>query len=295
MKPFRVVLLLVMAAAGLTLALMSRRAEPEQPRYRIVEIGTGLSEAADPGGDADPEHGPAMSIRSRSMASDQVDYLAQLPPALGRTFWVGAGRGTGDGSRDAPWRDVASAVPALRGGDRLVLLPGRYRGPLVLPDFDGEDPIQVVGARSPVFRNPDDAEAPVIRIEGRWHLIGVEIQPGASSTGIEIATDQEVELRFLHINSGGRDGIVIGESARDVTILESHVHHVGGTDGAGIRIVEGARDLNLIRNKVHGTGGDPILLFAPGRFSEVATGRDGARRARVPELGITIVEDPWEP
>lgn len=295
MKPLRVAALLVVAAAGLTLALFSGRSR-EEPQFRIVE----LDDPALAGGtdaDEDPLRGATMSAKSRSLVTDQVDYLAQLGPALGTTYWVRPGNDeeAGDGSRDDPWRSLATRLGELESGDRLVLLPGSYTGPFVLPAFDGDDSIELVGSRSPVLRNPDEANTSVVRIDGRWHLVGVEIQPGPTSIGVEIAGNEEAQLRFLHINSGDREGVWIRSTARNVTVLESHIHHVGGPEGIGIRIEEGARELELIRNKVHATGGEPILLFEPRRFREIARGREGSRRVQLPDLGITIIEDPWEP
>lgn len=292
MKPIRVAMLLVVAAAGLALALFSGKSRDE-PKFRIVEPGS--EEAAALTGAAD--RGAEMSAQSRSLAADQVDYLAQLGPAAGRTFWVAPGgdTGTGSGTRDDPWRGLADHLGEVRGGDRLVLLPGRYTGPFVLPRFQGDDPVELVGKASPVFRNEDDAQAPVVRVEGRWQLVGLEIQPGLSSIGVELASQDPVQLRALHINSGGREGIMIRRSARGATIVETHVHHVGDGDRAGIHIEDGVRDLQLLRNKVHNTGGPAILLFEPGRFQREARGRQGARRLNLPDQGIAIVEDVWEP
>lgn len=295
MKSLRVIMLLAVAAAGLALALFSTRTR-EEPRFRIVEIGD-AELGGDQEPDGDPDRGATMSVQSRSIATDQVDYLAQLGPALGQTYWVrpGGDEEAGDGSRDNPWSDLRARVAALESGDRLVLLPGRYTGPFVLPEFNGEHPVEIVGARSPVLRNQDEANAPVVRIEGRWHLVGLEIQPGPTSIGIEIASGDEAQIRALHINSGGREGVVIRAPARNVAMLETHVHHVGGAERAGILIEDGARDLQLIRNKIHRTGAEPILLFQPGRFTQIARGREGSRRVQLPELNITIIEDPWEP
>lgn len=66
-----------------------------------------------------------------------------------RELFVTAGTTTGgDGSRDNPWQDLATAVNALQPGDTLTLLPGEYRPRQLKISVQGtaEKPIVIQGA-----------------------------------------------------------------------------------------------------------------------------------------------------
>ena len=300
MRSMRVAFLVAVALVGLALAVFSwREQNQEGPQFEVVSLEgeEGRDLAGQIGIKPNPEHGPEVSLRSRARAADEIDHLAELPAAIGTTYWVrpGSSEGNPSGTRGEPWLGLADNLTKLKSGDRVVLASGRYSGPFTLPVVDGDAPIELVGQAGVVFRNADDANRPVLRIEGAWSLIGIEIQPGASSIGIEFVGEQPATLDQGHINSGGREGIVIRGSARNVRVVESHVHHVGGLREPGIRIENGARRIQLDRNKIHGLRGPEIFLFEEDRFESVARGQRGTRRAELPGEEIWIREAVWEP
>lgn len=53
---------------------------------------------------------------------------------MGKTHWVDAARGSdaGDGSKARPWATLETAAAAVAPGDTVMVMPGDYRGPLVI-------------------------------------------------------------------------------------------------------------------------------------------------------------------
>ncbi|MBU8894339.1 DUF1565 domain-containing protein [Corallococcus sp. M34] len=134
----------------------------------------------------------------RGPGSASAGPLAEVGPQ--GEVWVDvAGPGTGDGSREHPLRSLAEAL-ALPGRPRVHLAPGRYAGPLQVPDgarLTG-------GGAGTVVWAEDGAEA-LLRLEGGAELTGLEFQGG--QWGLSLGTGSEVRLKEVRF-SGQRQGAI---------------------------------------------------------------------------------------
>jgi hypothetical protein len=216
-----------------------------------------------------PEHA-RPPVRAGGVHEDELE----LPPAMARTLYVKPRvQEPGDGSRERPWSDLREALSELRPGDRLVVLPGRYEGPVVIDDScaDGtpEAPIEVWGKIGAVFRIR--SEAPVLTVKkAYWHLIGLEIVPGKKGTAaLLISGDGARGVRYDrgHARDGWGDGIIIGPGASEITITGCHLHHFGhdrfNREASTITVHPGTRDILIELNNIHNMPGEPIRVISP--------------------------------
>jgi hypothetical protein len=174
----------------------------------------------------------------------------------------------------------------LAPGDRLIILPGRYRGPFVIDDpaIDGtaERPIELLARVDAVFVGTN--MEPVLEVrKAHWVLRGFEIAPGAqASFGFATRGRGAHDIRFAngHLHDGSHSGILIAPGSARIDLADNHVHIFGpmeqgrandtvrtGTNPVvGIVIAPGTTDITLSGNNVHNIAGPPFLILEPGQF-----------------------------
>jgi hypothetical protein len=109
--------------------------------------------------------------------------LSLATTAHAASYWLDpGGDDAADGSREAPWRTLARACPALEAGDALTLMPGSYPGTLaVSAQGTAEAPIVVrafstprQGSRMVIVAPTPAAEPPTDLLVGDWRLLDDE-------------------------------------------------------------------------------------------------------------------------
>lgn len=262
--------------SGLWIAVaLSACAEPE-PRLEIVSGPkpdreqqptasstespvTGLADA-----DADPEHGAERSAASRAAQPPQPEVFEQLGPARGRILTVGPGVALAPG-RSYPAERLREALQALQPGDRLVLEPGLYEGPIridsSMQDGRNPEPIEVVAKTDAVFTITDknSSASAVLQVERSfWEFHGLEVRsPLSGAGGIELANVKTVLFASCHVHNLGGAGIRTLDKVREVRIENSHIHQIGfgrrAGDAFGIAIADAKTSLRLDSSHIHHT------------------------------------------
>lgn len=255
------------AIASLALAACSA----EEPRFRVVADSDRRQDTSEPATPSEehPEHGPEVAQASR--AAEDVGPTDALPPPLGRTLTVGAE--SASRSDLAFTRDqLGEALRQLGPGDRLILGPGVYEGPLRIDDTmqDGRrpEPIQVVARKDAVLTISDkrSTASAVLEVQRSfWEFHGLEIvSPQTVAAGIALDQVKRVLLADCHIHDLGGAGIRLGERVQEVVLEQTHIHQIGigrGKTGAfGIVVTDPRSRLIVSSSQIHHTHLAPISL-----------------------------------
>lgn len=267
-------LFLAMAAAGTVFPY--ENAAPQEPKVEAVQVAQG----GPPPGVVRGGGGPGRTHRD-DVPPEITEYKLSIP-APKRIVYVSSGaREEGDGSRAKPWMNLAAALTQLIPGDRLVMLPGRYRGPLVIgetcKDGTSEAPIQVFAEVDGVLHGRKAEPALEVR-RAHWVFEGFEIIPGDGG-GAGFATygpgAHDITLHKSHLHNGFGDGVFIGPHSQRVTVANSHIHQFGprgggkkkakrnGAGGVGVRIAPGTREISVISNQIHHNRGEHVDVMTP--------------------------------
>lgn len=251
--------------------------------FFLLSFSTGAA------GAAGPDSPPMVVLLDGKPFPAKPKFEPVFPKPRRILFVEPAGGPQGDGSARSPWRDLQSALEALRPGDRLVLLPGDYIGPFLIDETcrDGapQAPIQVFGREAAVLRA--SGKAPVLTIaRSHWTFRQVHIVPGISSSspGLMTAGLSAHDLLFDggSVGEGRGPGIVIGSGSRRVTISNSRIHHFRGGGpkwSHGVLIYSQTGELTLAGNTMHDNEGSSVFL-------EGARGRGKGMRSFIEGLSI---------
>ena len=217
----------------------------------------------------------------------------------------------GDGTRESPWRGLQKALNRLAPGDRLIVLNGRYRGPVVIDvgaaDGTPEAPItvyfasgaEIVGPQPDEGSKPTALSALVTIARSHWRLEGLNAIGGYVDPVLRVASTVEgLHLGSPHLRAASGSGIHVLPGASGVSLTDVHLHHLGSLEGrdraASARygspgaapfaaLVVPAEGATVAGGKVHHVFGAPALLDEP----------SGRRRAP-PELlkrwGLSVSE-----
>lgn len=219
----------------------------------------------------DPEHGPARSADSRAVQRDEPTVLDRLPPARGRTITVGPDE-ENEAGRSYHSSQLLDALRALAPGDRLVLEPGVYDGPVLIDTSmrDGRrpEPIQVVAKPDAVLTIRDKhSEAPAVLSLQRsyWELHGLELRsPQTGAGGIELRDVKTVLIADCHIHDLGGAGVRSLDKVREIRIQASHIHQIGlgrrPTDAFGISLGDARTRVVLADSQIHHTSAGPFWI-----------------------------------
>lgn len=234
---------------------------------------------------------PEASGKTGTTLRDHIEDL-DLPPVAGATYFLTADEKSplNPGTLERPWGDLQTAFARLKPGDRLIILPGKYRGPFVIDDpaLDGtaERPIEVVARVDAVFKGTD--AQPVLEIrKAHWVLRGFEIIPGdEASFGFATRGSGAHDISFSrgHLHDGLHSGILIAPGSARITISSSHVHIFGPMNrgkamdlpasGAnpvvGVVIAPGTADITFEGTNVHNIAGPPLLVLEPNQYPVAA-------------------------
>lgn len=190
--------------------------------------------------------------------------LEQLGPARGRILTVGPGAAFEPG-RSYPAERLREALQALQPGDRLVLEPGLYEGPIRIDSSmqDGRypEPIEVVAKTDAVFTITDkNSSASAVLQIGRsfWEFHGLEVRaPLSGAGGIELANLKAVLFADCHVHNLGGAGIRTLDKVREVRITNSHIHQIGvgrrASDAFGVAVADARTRLQLESSHIHHT------------------------------------------
>ena len=180
---------------------------------------------------------PEAPGKTGTALRDHIEDL-DLPPVAGTTYFLSADETPplNPGTLERPWSDLQASFARLAPGDRLVILPGRYRGPFVIdePAVDGtaERPIELLARVDSVFTGTNGE--PVLEArKAHWVLRGFEIAPGnQASFGFATRGAGAHDIRFAngHLHDGLHSGILIGPGSARIQLADNHVHIFGPMD-----------------------------------------------------------------
>lgn len=274
----------VMAIGGLAIAygIFSERQGAEQ---RERQPSTATVQTYQPISPAD-----APEVLSTEMLT-----IALPPhPAIGRTVHVrGEWPRRGSGTQEDPYRDLQPALCSLQPGDRLIIWPGRYLGPITIDgdcaDGTTERPIEVVLASGALFFGKEGVEAPIdtplLEVKrSSWHFVELELEPHWMRPAMLIGPNvSDIQVIGAHILKGVGHGIEIADGVSKVVIKDGHLHHLGTLRGAkrnfrdpsaaGVSVAADVTDIDLTGLVIHHMEGEAIWVWSI-----------GDRRATDPEL-----------
>jgi len=205
------------------------------------------------------------------MARVAVAAAVLLSPVevLARVWYVAPG-GAGNGTEQAPFGIVQTALAAAHPGDTILLRAGTYR--------EAIRTIRSGLSNAPVTLKGESGRGPVVITTGGTVLqivhsfITVEnlvIDAAyASRTAARIgAGTQSVVLRQIEIRRSGRDCVDIG-AARDVLVEDALIHHclnasAGRKDAHGL-VAGAVQRLTVRGTEIHTFSGDAIQLNRTG-------------------------------
>jgi len=213
--------------------------------------------------------------------------VPETPPP-GRTVHVNPQAAVdGDGSWDHPWNDLQESLCRLEPGDRLLVLAGKYPGPLwvgeACKDGTADRPIEVYFSDDATLlgRMVEETVEGAVLTLGRsmWHIGGAEIQPLKFGVGVAIGPDvRGVTVDAAHIYSGVGAGITVEPGSREITISRGHLHQLGSLegrgnrnelgDGAGVQIAPGTHAVTVTDTKIHNIYGVPVQVLTPAEYGD---------------------------
>ncbi len=229
-----------------------------------------------------------MSWIARLLTAAALSALLAAAPALARDHWVSArdgapGGGAADGSAAAPWPDVAAALAAAEGGDRILLAPGAH-GALSVGGHAFAPPVTITSAPGGRAHLDEiaigDAAGLVIRDLDVWPASDARPKPAVVTVW---SPARDIVLDGLDIRSteGALDyyswdwptwkahavkGVQI--EGQDITLSNSTV--TGGATALGLK---GAR-ARITGNDIRGFSKDGIRVFGAGTVIAGNTIRD---------------------
>jgi hypothetical protein len=205
------------------------------------------------------------------MARVAVAAAILLSPveALARVWYVAPG-GAGNGTEQAPFGIVQTALGAAQPGDTILLRAGTYReairtvrsglsgAPVTLKGESGRGPVVITTSGTVLHIVHSFITVENLVIDAAY----------ASRTAARIgAGTQSVVLRRLEIRRSGRDCVDIG-AARDVLVEDALIHHClnaagGRTDAHGL-VAGAVQRLTVRGTEIHTFSGDAIQLNRTG-------------------------------
>lgn len=265
--------LLVILIGGLVVAygMLSERQASEQ---RETPARTATVRSYQPIADADAPR----------VLSTELPIISMPPhPAIGRTVHVrNEWPRRGSGTQEDPYRDLESALCSLQPGDRLIVWPGRYIGPISIDgdcvDGTPEKPIEVVLASGALFFGKEGVEVPIdspllaVR-RSSWHFIELELEPHWMRPAMLIGPDvSDIQVIGAHILKGVGHGVEISDGVSNVLVQGSHLHHLGTLRGAkrnfrdpeaaGVSVAGSAVGIDLSELVIHHLEGEAVRVWS---------------------------------
>ncbi len=271
-----------------------------------------------------PERGSRTTIHSTQpvVSDDQSQRLSTqmplitLPPhePLGRTIHVRNEWPTpGSGAQEDPYRDLPRALSALTPGDRLIVWPGRYNGPIDISksyrDGTPDRPIEVVMAAGALFFGKEGMDAPIDRPlltvdRSHWHFYELELEPHWMRPTMRLSENiQGITIVSGHMLKGVGHGVEIQDGVSDVLITDTHMHHLGTLRGAkrnfrdpeaaGVAIAPSASNIELMSLVMHHMEGAAVhALNADGT---TASAEDLANRnIQLGQINASAMGGKWD-
>ena len=297
-----VLLAVVLLAAGVLLVWLGYRRTTETSQAgRAAAVATPVDDQRTPGpppgkGGA-PEGGPRGAGAGRAEHPEEL----KLDPPKGRLLWVASrGESGGDGSEARPFNDLQAALRQLRPGDRLVMRPGRYFGPVRIDEScaegTGETPIELYARVDAVLEGRNGE--PVLTVARRgWKLIGLEIEPGREGGPALVAAGaKDLVVYKGHFHDGWGDGVWIEPGSERVTFDTTHIHIFGPRGGppekrsgvVGLRIAPDTRGIAVVASNIHNIAGPPVKVLSPLEY-----GKPALRVAEAPRIEKTTQLENW--
>jgi hypothetical protein len=166
--------------------------------------------------------------------------LSLATTASAANYWLDpGGDDAADGSREAPWRTLARACPALEAGDTLTLMPGSYPGTLALSaQGTAEAPIVVRAADRRTARLLADGDGGhAIVLEGAAHvrLEGLWVKPDPASGRYLLATNTDhLTVRDCLFEDAAGGMPVLIDGCEQVRVIDSVIREYVGHNMARV-------------------------------------------------------------
>ncbi len=262
----------LVAAAALLLLPIFRRGDGSAEKAVASETDASTSDPEAPPRARDARPMPAPVVLEGRPFPRPMEPAAALPEPRRSVFVSPEAAPGGDGTRMRPWRDLQAALEALGPGDRLVLLPGSYDGPITVGEAcrDGAEgsPVQVVAEDGAVLRaHGDGAVLTVAR--GFWSFRGIVIEPGRSTSfsGVHLApAARDVVFDLGRLRGGKGPGIGIASGAQRITISRCDISGFwrgGAKVSHGILVNARVHELTVAGNAIHNNQGCGIFVAGP--------------------------------
>lgn len=229
---------------------------------------------------------PITPADAPRVLSTELPIISMPPhPAIGRTVHVRSEwPRRGSGTQEDPYRDLQPTLCSLAPGDRLIIWPGRYLGPITIDGdcVDGtmERPIEVVLASGALFFGEEGVEEPIdtplLEVKrSSWHFIELELEPHWMRPAMLIGPNvSDIQVIGAHILKGVGHGIQIADGVSNVLVEDSHLHHLGTLRGAkrnfrdpraaGVSVAASATDVRLNALVLHHLEGEAIWVWSTG-------------------------------
>jgi hypothetical protein len=216
-------------------ARSDQREDGREPRFSFLhKMSTQGEVSLDSLRDSVPEDEIVPEKPYESVARSSDKFVMPAPPKRANTDDLPQGSGT----QKDPWRGLQHALDQLGPGDRLVVLAGRYHGPLIIGRRSGtsDSPIEVLFTKDAILVGASEAgtcDTPVLQAEGgHWHLFDLTLTPQFCPSGLRVVEPaKHVDLFSPHIYGGVGMGVVVESGASEVNIFEPHLHHLANLEG----------------------------------------------------------------
>lgn len=239
--------------------------------------------------DASPAEGPppaqiSQAVLFHGQPFPERPVFAKEPPAPARTFYVSSkAAADGNGSREKPWKDIATGLRALSPGDRLSVGAGEYAGPIRIDETcrAGTEGalIQVVfdGATFPAAGGRPVLTAS--RPYWRFERLSVELEDDAGAAFAVEGGTRGVVLDRARINGGAGVAVRIGDASSEVTVANSFFFRRGrggAPPGAlAVAIDPGSSRIRIVDNAIFDRPSGAIRVGPPsGEAVSIAAPRD---------------------
>ncbi|MEO8191702.1 MAG: right-handed parallel beta-helix repeat-containing protein, partial [Acidobacteriota bacterium] len=231
--------------------------------------------AYDPGASqppAPPGIGQAVFLDGRPFPERPV-FSSALAPAA-RTLHVSrqAPPAGGDGSRERPWNDLQAAVRSLSPGDRLLVGPGEYRGPLRIDascrNGMPQAPIQVVFEKATFAGSGSEPVVTAGRAFWRFEGFSAGLEEGPEPAfAVEGPDARGIVFDRARISGGAGPGARIGAGASDVVLANSSFSRSGRgvspVGAIGISIEPGSTGVRVVGNRVFDRPSGAVRIGPP--------------------------------
>jgi len=180
------------------------------------------------------------------------DPFGGVQPGPGRFFVRASAAAGGNGSRDAPFRQLKDAIKAAGSGDLIALAAGAYSGPLKLAV-----PLTLRGRCAALVIIDGDEGAPAITAvhqgKGTSSLSGLTL---TGAGGLNVQGQSTVIASRLWVRDAAPTGVLIHGALSSLTVSDAVIDNAGSKAHAAVQVLSGGEvHLENVRiSRARGTG-----------------------------------------